>query len=178
MANKSTFSPMFLCSFALVPCVLGLWTGFCRLSSVACILSSALCSLSSAFWLLTPDPWLLASTKDYVRKNKQNMQNKANFRKSQINISNVSKMNYDKMDTWSGGKNKANSNPIQTQYKANTNPIQSQYKANTKPIQTQTNPILSAICVAGQSKNRWFLWLLFRAGFVKSGHYRIDIVNP
>jgi hypothetical protein len=33
------------------------------------------------------------------------------------------------MDTWSGGKNKANSKPIQTQFKANTNPIQTQYKA-------------------------------------------------
>jgi len=71
--------------------------------------------------------------------------NKANFRKSQMNVSNVLTMNYDKMDTWSSGKNKANSKPIQTQFKANSNPIQSQFKPNSKPIQTQfkpnTNPI-------------------------------------
>ena len=51
---------------------------------------------------------------------------------------------YEQMDTWSSGKNKANSNPIQTQYKPKTKPIQSQFKANSKPIQTQTNPISEA----------------------------------
>jgi hypothetical protein len=65
------------------------------------------------------------------------MQNKANFRKSQMNVSDFITRDYDKMDTWSSGKNKANSNPIQTQFKANTKPIQTQYK----PKQTQTNPI-------------------------------------
>ena len=61
------------------------------------------------------------------------MQNKANFRKSQMNVNKVLTKNYEQMDTWSSGKNKANTKPIQTQYKANTNPIQSQYKPNTKP---------------------------------------------
>ena len=37
------------------------------------------------------------------------------------------------MDTWSIGKNKANTNPIQTQYKPN----QSQYEPKTNPKQTQ-----------------------------------------
>jgi len=71
--------------------------------------------------------------------------NKANFRKSQMNVNDLLTMNYGKMDTWSIGKNKANSNPIQTQYKAKTNPIQSQ----TNPIypvvaygEAGTNPIL------------------------------------
>jgi len=41
-------------------------------------------------------------------------------------------MDYEKKDTWSSGKNKPNSNPIQTQ----SNPI----KANKMPKQTQTNP--------------------------------------
>jgi hypothetical protein len=59
--------------------------------------------------------------------------NKANFRKSQMNVSNLITRNYDKMDTWSGGKNKANTKPIQSQYKPNTNPIQTQFKANTNP---------------------------------------------
>jgi len=72
------------------------------------------------------------------------MQNKANFRKSQMNVNILLIRDYDKMDTWSSGKNKPNSNPIQTQFKPNTNPIQTQYKPKTKPIQTQTNPISGA----------------------------------
>ena len=60
------------------------------------------------------------------------MQNKANFRKSQMNVINVLTKDYDKMDTWWSGKNKANSNPI----KANSNPI----KANIKPKQSQYKP--------------------------------------
>ncbi len=61
------------------------------------------------------------------------MQNKANFRKSQMNVSKVLTSDYVKMDTWSSSKNKPNSNPIQTQFKANTNPI----KAKTNPKQSQ-----------------------------------------
>jgi hypothetical protein len=56
--------------------------------------------------------------------------NKANFQKSQMDVSDYNTKEYEQMDTWSRGKNKPNSNPIQ-----------SQYKPNTKPIQTQTNPI-------------------------------------
>ena len=59
--------------------------------------------------------------------------NKANFKKSQINVSKLSTKDYDIMDTWSSEKNKPNSNPKQSQFKANTKPIQSQYK----PKQTQ-----------------------------------------
>jgi len=66
--------------------------------------------------------------------------NKANFQKSQINVNNVLTREYEQMDTWSNGKNKAKTKPIQTQFKANTNPIQTQYKPNTKPIQTQYKP--------------------------------------
>ena len=57
------------------------------------------------------------------------MQNKANFRKSQMNVNKVLTKDYEQMDTWSIRKNKPNSNPIQTQFKANTNPI----KAKTNP---------------------------------------------
>ena len=59
------------------------------------------------------------------------MQNKANFRKSQMNVRYVLTMDYNKMDTWSIGKTKpikANSKPI----KANKMPKQTQYKANFK----------------------------------------------
>ncbi len=47
------------------------------------------------------------------------MQNKPNFRKSQMNVTFYMKSKYEELDTWLSGKNKPNSNPIQTQYKAN-----------------------------------------------------------
>ena len=81
---------------------------------------------------LTPDPWPLTSTKDYVRKNILFMQNKPNFRKVKLNVTKVLAKDYDQLDTWSIGKNKAKTNPIQTQ----TNPI----KANKTPKQTQFKP--------------------------------------
>jgi len=59
--------------------------------------------------------------------------NKANFQKSQVNVTVFITRNYGQMDTWSSEKNKANSNPIQTQFKANTKPKQTQFK----PKQTQ-----------------------------------------
>jgi len=74
------------------------------------------------------------TTNSYVRNYKQNMQNKANFRKSQVNLSDLSIREYEQMDTWSSEKNKANSKPIQTQFKAKTNPIRTQNKPNSKPI--------------------------------------------
>jgi hypothetical protein len=58
--------------------------------------------------------------------------NKANFQKVKLNVTKVLTKDYDRMDTWSSGKNKPNSNPIQTQ----TNPI----KANKTPKQTQFKP--------------------------------------
>jgi hypothetical protein len=54
--------------------------------------------------------------------------NKANFQKSQINVSDLLISDYEQIYTWSSGKNKANTNPIQTQFKAKTNPIQTQFK--------------------------------------------------
>ena len=77
----------------------------------------------------------LRSTKDYVRKNKLFMQNKANFRKVKLNVNKVLTRDYVQMDTWSIGKTK----PIQSQskpIKANSKPIQSQ----SKPIRTQNKP--------------------------------------
>ena len=102
--------------------------------------SSCLCAF---LWLKNPfNPWLikdLRSTKVYVRKNKLYMQNKANFPKSQMNVTDLPTMNYEQMDTWSRGKTK----PKQSQFKPNTKPIQTQYKPKTKPIQTQNKANLS-----------------------------------
>ncbi|MGB2806892.1 MAG: hypothetical protein WBC22_04085 [Sedimentisphaerales bacterium] len=87
---------------------------------------------------ISVNPWLindLRSTKDYVRKNKLFMQNKANFRKVKLNVNKVLTRDYEQKDTWSIGKTKpikANSKPI----KANSKPI----KANSKPIKANIMP--------------------------------------
>ena len=51
-----------------------------------------------------------------------------------MNISKVLTMDYENWTLGERGKNKANSNPIQSQYKPNSNRIQTQNKPNTKPI--------------------------------------------
>jgi len=56
--------------------------------------------------------------------------NKANFRKSQMNVSSIITKDYEKRTLGQRGKNKPKTNPIQSQYKANSNPIRTQ----TKPI--------------------------------------------
>jgi hypothetical protein len=61
------------------------------------------------------------------------LQNEPNFRKSQVNITDLLTREYGKMDTWSVRKNKAKTKPIQSQYKPNSNPIRTQ----NKPKQTQ-----------------------------------------
>ena len=75
-------------------------------------------------YALVPLP--LRSTKDYVRNYNKNMQNEPNFRKSQMNVNEVLTMDYDKMDTWSIGKNEPKTNPIYPSVasgEAGTNPI-------------------------------------------------------
>ena len=74
------------------------------------------------------------------------LQNEPKFRKVKLNVNKVLTKDYDKMDTWSIGKNepkRTQNEPKRSQNKPNSNPIQSQYKPNTKPIQSQTNPILA-----------------------------------
>ena len=57
----------------------------------------------------------LRSTKAYVRKNKLFLQNEPNFRKSQVNVSDVLIRKYVQMDTWSIRKNE----PKRTQNEPN-----------------------------------------------------------
>jgi hypothetical protein len=54
------------------------------------------------------------------------MQNEPNFRKSQVNVSDLLIREYEQMDTWSIRKNEPKTNPNEP---------------NSNPIQTQTNPI-------------------------------------
>jgi hypothetical protein len=64
------------------------------------------------------------------------MQNKANFRKSQMNVSSSITMNYEQKTMNYANKNKANTKPIKANtkpIKAKTNPKQTQNKANTNP---------------------------------------------
>jgi hypothetical protein len=60
------------------------------------------------------------------------IQNKPNFRKSQMNVTSLITMVYENKTLGESGKNKPNSKPIQTQ----SNPI----KANIMPKQTQFKP--------------------------------------
>ncbi len=89
-----------------------------------------LCLLSSVF---CPRP---STTVEDSLQISPFLTNKANFRKSQMNVSPVITREYKNNSNWTLGENKPNSNPIkanQTQLK----PI----KPNSKPKQTQTNPI-------------------------------------
>ncbi len=88
------------------------------------------------------NPWLindLRSTKDFVRKNNLFMQNKANFRKVNFNVTNVLTKDYDQMDTWSIRKNEPKTTPNEPKTNPNepkTNPILAQKTTQ----RTQTNP--------------------------------------
>jgi hypothetical protein len=57
------------------------------------------------------------------------MQNKPNFRKSQMNVNTVIAKEYEKRTLGERGKNKPNSNPIKANKNAKTNPIQTQLVA-------------------------------------------------
>jgi len=88
------------------------------------------------------------------------MQNKPNFRKSQMNLNIFSTKAYENKSNRTLGENKPNSNPIKPKtnpipkiakmnlniyykkdYSNNTANRRIQNKPNSKPIQTQTNPI-------------------------------------
>jgi len=81
--------------------------------------------------------------------------NKANFQKSQMNVTFFITEDYGKMDTWSNRKNKAKTKPIQSQYKPNTNPIYpvvASGEAGSNPIypvvasgEAGTNPIYPVV---------------------------------
>ena len=115
-----------------------------------------LCAFCAFLWLKNPcnlrNPWLikdlrpcevLYNCRETFTDVMDSLQihlfltNKANFRKSQMNVNKVLTMNYEKKTLGQHGKNKPNTKPIQTQYKAN----QSQNKPNSNPNKPNTNPI-------------------------------------
>jgi hypothetical protein len=82
----------------------------------------------------------IRSTKDYVRKNKLFLQNKANFRKVKLNVNKVLTKDYDEMDTWSIRKTK----PIKAN-KSQLNPIKANFRANMSSRGTNDRIEQSAI---------------------------------
>jgi len=159
MANKALFWSFFVifCAF------LGLKIAFLsRLQIKLCpkgLHNFAFCILIFAFFFqfLALDPWPLAPNvivRKYLRVDmllyicretitnvmsalqiNLFLQNEPNFRKSQVNLNNLLKRNYEQMDTWSIRKNEPKTNPNEPK----TNPI----LANKTPIRTQFKPNLS-----------------------------------
>jgi hypothetical protein len=84
--------------------------------------------------------YAVRSTVYAVRKNNLFMQNKANFRKVKLNVTKVLTKDYDRIDTWSIGKNEPKTNPNEPKtnpIKANKMPKQTQYKAKQTQFQRQ-----------------------------------------
>ncbi len=91
------------------------------------------------------------------------MQNEPNFRKSQVNVTDLLKSNYEQMDTWSIRKNEPKTNPIL----ANKRPIRTQFK----PKQTQftytvclQSPILT-LRLLNNRMNRFCYFFSFAISF-------------
>jgi len=81
------------------------------------------------------------------------MQNKVNFLDAKMNVTSLITVDYENIANWTLGKNKANSNPIQTQSK----PIQCQ----NKPNQTQSqNPTTTPTAYANISNKGFKLAIL------------------
>ncbi len=78
-----------------------------RLYSVVCHLSSVFRLLSSVFCLLRSS----TSVEDSLQIGPF-MQNKPNFRKSQMNVNSYNTTDYENISDWTIGQNKPNSNPI------------------------------------------------------------------
>jgi len=123
------------------------------------LFSLFLCAFCAFLWLKTPrnlrNPWLINDLRLFkalyncretftdvmsALQIRLFMQNKPNFQKAQMNVNMVLTMDYEKWTLGQRGKNKPNSNPIQTQsnpIKANKTPKQTQYKPKQTQFQRQ-----------------------------------------
>ncbi|MHC4308631.1 MAG: hypothetical protein ACYSSN_01680 [Planctomycetota bacterium] len=102
MTNKTLFALMFLCSYALVP--------LCSLRYPLLINDLRACKALYNCRETFTDVMSALQIRLF-------MQNKPNFRKSQMNVNEVLTEGYEKMDTWWSGKNKPNSNPNKAKFK-------------------------------------------------------------
>jgi len=80
--------------------------------------------LASDNWPLTPGT--IFTTVERALQIHLFMQNEPNFRKSQMNVSNLITRNYEILDTWWAGKNEPKTNPIY--------PCVASGEAGSKPI--------------------------------------------
>jgi len=112
--------------------------------------------LTTVVWPLTPGPWPLTCTNYYVRNYPPFLTNKANFRKSQMNVTNLLTTNYEQLTMNYVQKNKPNTNPIKANlpddqmninkvltkdYENKSNCSLAENKPNTNPKRTQSKPI-------------------------------------
>ena len=81
-----------------------------------------------------PSP--LRCTNSYVRKNQPFLTNKANFRKSQMNITKEMTREYENETLSRSAENKANTKPIQSQ----TKPISPPHASKQTQFKPKTNP--------------------------------------
>jgi len=126
-----------LCTYALVPCILR------RESCILCLVSST----------SVENPLQISSF----------MQNKANFRKAQMNVNNVLTRDYGNASLHRCGENKANTNPIQSQSKPiSPPPLNTQSKTCQKPIMKSPGRILA------KSRGYWEDFLRYRYFFILS----------
>ncbi len=106
---------------------------FRSLSAVALVKADAFCASlwpknPCNLWLkiceicvLSFQPRKRTSTKVYVRNYNKNMQNKAKFRKSQMNVNKVLTKDYEEMDTWSTREKTKPNKPKQSQIQKGQN---------------------------------------------------------
>ena len=104
--------------YALSTCALGIYAlstfalctyAFCLLAScILCLLSSAFCPPSSLLYICSDIITFVGRTLQISLF----MQNKANFQKSQMNVTSIITMVYENRTLSERGKNKANTKPI------------------------------------------------------------------
>ena len=87
------------------------------------------------------------------------MQNKANFRKSQVNVNLYNTTDYENKSDWTPGENKPNSNPIKANFKGDdgfSTHSAALYKRRclTSDFYLQ-NVLTGNSCPHGIYKNRW-----------------------
>jgi hypothetical protein len=74
--------------------------------------SNSFCILSFGFTLSTLNFKFSSTLVERTLQIYPFLKNKANFTKSQMNVTDLLTKDYGKMDTWSSGKNKPKTNPI------------------------------------------------------------------
>ena len=120
-------------------------TGICLLATVYCLLATVFClPQTCAIGILTILNILVAlHLSRELYKSTLFMQNKPNFRKSQMNVSIFSQIAYENKFNWTLGENKPNSNPIQSQSNPTCSELAEPISRQNKPNQTSQKSRIS-----------------------------------